>query len=71
MISVVTVVAFFSNCSNRNPEWKVKKRALMAEKGLYRRHSTDHPLLRDFAIYLSKDLNNENYKQEVSINIKY
>ncbi|XP_049425575.1 uncharacterized protein LOC125884641 [Epinephelus fuscoguttatus] len=50
---------------NRNPEWKVKKRALMAEKGLYRRHSTDHPLLRDFAIYLSKDLNNENYKQEV------
>lgn len=38
---------------------------LMLEKGLYNRHSLDHPLLNDFAKYLRKDLCNENYKQEV------
>ncbi|XP_034048782.1 uncharacterized protein LOC117529976 [Thalassophryne amazonica] len=51
-------------CS-RTPAWKVNKRALMAEMGLYQKHSADHRLLRDFGAYLLKDLANENYKQEV------
>ena len=37
----------------------------MLEKGLHERHSLDHPLLRDFAKHLEKDLLNESYKPEV------
>lgn len=48
-----------------------KKRQPMAEKGLYRRHSLEHPLLKEFATYLEKDLQNENYKQEVRILFHY
>ncbi|XP_041799710.1 uncharacterized protein LOC121611295 isoform X2 [Chelmon rostratus] len=50
-----------------NPDVQRKKvaRKLMAEKGLYEKHSMDYPLLKDFATYLEKDLQNENYKQEV------
>lgn len=43
----------------------------MAEKGLYKKHSLDHPLLKDFATYLEKDLLNENFKQEVRILFYY
>ncbi|XP_055038962.2 uncharacterized protein [Misgurnus anguillicaudatus] len=40
-------------------------RMLMAEKGLYKKHSLDDSLLKDFATHLEKDLHNENFKQEV------
>lgn len=43
----------------------------MAEKGLYKKHSLDHPLLKGFATYLEKDLLNENFKQEVRILFYY
>ncbi|XP_072563142.1 uncharacterized protein [Paramormyrops kingsleyae] len=46
-------------------QWPQKTRQLMAEKGLYRKHSLDHPLLKGFATYLERDLQNENFKQEV------
>ena len=42
-----------------------KARRHMLEKGLHERHSLDHPLLRDFAKHLEKDLLNESYKPEV------
>ncbi|KAA0712515.1 hypothetical protein E1301_Tti019089 [Triplophysa tibetana] len=48
-----------------NMQWKNQARKLMAEKGLYQKHSLDHPLLKEFAMYLEKDLQNENFKQEV------
>ena len=37
----------------------------MYEKGLYNRHSLDHPLLQAFAMHLNKEKNIQNYKQEV------
>ncbi|MGL4353265.1 MAG: hypothetical protein ACRCTP_04935 [Aeromonas popoffii] len=40
---------------------------MMAEKGLYQKHSLDHPLLKVFAMYLEKALVNEHFKQEVRI----
>ncbi|XP_028296774.1 uncharacterized protein LOC114458554 [Gouania willdenowi] len=46
-------------------QWQRKNRTLMADKGLYQKHSLDHPLLKDFATYLEKELCNENIKQEV------
>ncbi|XP_034551720.1 uncharacterized protein LOC117821497 isoform X2 [Notolabrus celidotus] len=49
----------------RDVQWKNQARKLMAEKGLYQKHSLDHPLLKDFGTYLEKDLGNENFKQEV------
>ncbi|XP_038583408.1 uncharacterized protein LOC119909307 isoform X2 [Micropterus salmoides] len=48
----------------RNPDMKLT-RQLMAERGLYNKHSLEHPLLKGFATYLEKDLYNENFKQEV------
>ncbi|KAI7789546.1 hypothetical protein IRJ41_009688 [Triplophysa rosa] len=45
--------------------WKSQARMLMAENGLYQKHSLDHPLLKDFTTYLEKDLQNEHFKQEV------
>ena len=42
----------------------------MYEKGLYNRHSLDHPLLQAFAMHLNKEKNIQNYKQEVRT-IKY
>lgn len=50
---------------NPDVQWKKAARKLMAEKGLYEKHSLDNPLLRDFGNFLEKDLQNENYKQEV------
>ncbi|XP_051809492.1 uncharacterized protein LOC110945292 isoform X2 [Acanthochromis polyacanthus] len=50
---------------NRNPKWKINKRARMADLGLYQKHSLDHPLLKGFATHLRKDLSIENFKQEV------
>ncbi|KAI7809797.1 putative serine/threonine-protein kinase pim-1-like, partial [Triplophysa rosa] len=47
-------------------QWKSPARMLMAEKGPYQKNnSLDHPLLKDFATYLEKDLQNEHFKQEV------
>ncbi|XP_072563445.1 uncharacterized protein [Paramormyrops kingsleyae] len=40
-------------------------RAAMEKRGLYQKHSTNHPLLRAFGAYLKTDLINGNYKQEV------
>ncbi|KAG7455566.1 hypothetical protein JOB18_000383 [Solea senegalensis] len=37
----------------------------METMGLYKKHSLDYPLLRDFGNYLEKELYNENFKQEV------
>ena len=37
----------------------------MSEKGLYKKHSLDHPLLNSFAKHLKMDLLNGSYKQEV------
>nr|XP_023668575.1 uncharacterized protein LOC111844373 [Paramormyrops kingsleyae] len=49
----------------REVQWPQTSRHMMQEKGLYRKHSLDHPLLKGFATYLEKDLLNENFKQEV------
>ncbi|XP_048828059.1 uncharacterized protein LOC125729431 isoform X2 [Brienomyrus brachyistius] len=49
----------------REVQWPQTSRQMMQEKGLYRKHSLDHPLLKGFATYLEKDLLNENFKQEV------
>ncbi|XP_048853200.1 uncharacterized protein LOC125721187 [Brienomyrus brachyistius] len=49
----------------REVQWSQTSRHMMQEKGLYRKHSLDHPLLKGFATYLEKDLLNENFKQEV------
>ncbi|XP_072563150.1 uncharacterized protein [Paramormyrops kingsleyae] len=50
------------------PSVKVKMstvRRNMEKKGLYKKHSLDHHLLKSFANYLENDLANENFKQEV------
>ncbi|XP_028297524.1 uncharacterized protein LOC114459484, partial [Gouania willdenowi] len=52
-------------------QWQRKNRKLMADKGLYQKHSLDHPLLKDFATYLEKELCNENFKQEVDNVARY
>ncbi|KAI9531480.1 hypothetical protein NQZ68_040487 [Dissostichus eleginoides] len=49
----------------RDVEWKDKPRKLMAEMGLYKKHSLDHHLLKSFANHLDKDLTNKHWKQEV------
>ncbi|XP_072563309.1 uncharacterized protein [Paramormyrops kingsleyae] len=49
----------------REVQWPQTSRHMMQEKGLYRKHSLDHPLLKGFAAYLEKDLLNENFKQTV------
>ncbi|XP_072563597.1 uncharacterized protein [Paramormyrops kingsleyae] len=49
----------------REVQWTQTSRHMMQEKGLYRKHSLDHPLLKGFATYLEKDLLNENFKQTV------
>ncbi|KAJ8367209.1 hypothetical protein AAFF_G00324220 [Aldrovandia affinis] len=51
-------------CEQEN-KWSTMTRKLMAEKGLYRKHSLDHPVLKGFGTHLEKDLQNEHYKQEV------
>ncbi|XP_057693449.1 uncharacterized protein LOC130916608 [Corythoichthys intestinalis] len=48
-----------------NQKRKKAKRALMAQMGLDKKHSVDHPLLKEFAQYLHEDLGIDNYKQEV------
>ncbi|XP_076580319.1 uncharacterized protein LOC143316317 [Chaetodon auriga] len=45
-------------------QWTTKNRKLMAQRGLYQRHSLDYPLLKDFGLYLERELCNENFKQE-------
>lgn len=52
--------------SETEPVWQSEKRQLMQEKGLYKKHSKDHQLLRAYATYLHKDKGVENYKQDVS-----
>ncbi|XP_072563868.1 uncharacterized protein [Paramormyrops kingsleyae] len=49
----------------REVQWPQTSRHMMQEKGLYRKHSLDHPLLKGFAAYLEKDLLIENFKQTV------
>ncbi|KAF4091485.1 hypothetical protein AMELA_G00037320 [Ameiurus melas] len=49
----------------RDVQWKNPARKLMTEKGLYKKHSIDHALLRFFFSFLQTDLQNENPKQEV------
>ncbi len=46
--------------------WTTEVRVEMAKKGLYMKHSIDHPLLAGFNNYLYTDLGNKNSKQEVS-----
>ncbi len=46
--------------------WTTEVRVEMAKKGLYMKHSIDHPLLAGFNNYLHTDLGNKSSKQEVS-----
>lgn len=55
----------FLHFSESNIGWQTEKRQLMLEKGLYKKHSRNHKLLRDFATYLHEDLKVENYRQDV------
>ncbi|XP_053531105.1 uncharacterized protein LOC108261119 [Ictalurus punctatus] len=48
---------------NPGVQWTNPGRKLMAEKGLYKKHSIDHALLKGFSSFLWKDL--QNPKQEV------
>ncbi|XP_076581819.1 uncharacterized protein LOC143317613 [Chaetodon auriga] len=52
-------------------QWTTKNRKLMAQRGLYQRHSLDYPLLKDFGLYLERELCNENFKQEVENVARY
>ncbi len=52
--------------STEGPMWTTEVRVEMAKKGLYMKHSIDHPLLAGFNNYLHTDLGNKNSKQEVS-----
>ncbi|XP_067271193.1 uncharacterized protein [Pseudorasbora parva] len=51
--------------SNEGPRWRDEVRVEMTKKGLYKKHSIDHPLLRGFNHYLQVDLGNRKSKQEV------
>ncbi len=52
--------------STEGPMWTTEVRVEIAKKGLYMKHSIDHPLLAGFNNYLHTDLGNKNSKQEVS-----
>lgn len=52
--------------STEGPMWTTEVRVEMAKKGLYMKHSIDHPLLAGFNNYLHTDLGNKNSKQEVN-----
>ena len=54
----------------KGAKYSVAVKQSMYEKGLYNRHSLDHPLLQAFAMHLNKEKNIQNYKQEVRT-IKY
>ncbi|KAF4070730.1 hypothetical protein AMELA_G00276870 [Ameiurus melas] len=49
----------------RDVQWKSPARKLITKKGLYKKHSTDHAMLRGFFSFLQRDLQNENPNQEV------
>ncbi|KAK7157074.1 hypothetical protein R3I94_006973 [Phoxinus phoxinus] len=51
--------------STGGPKWTADVRVEMAKRGLYRKHSIDHPLLQGFFHYLRVDLGNTRSKQEV------
>ncbi|KAG1925604.1 hypothetical protein F2P79_025420 [Pimephales promelas] len=51
--------------STGGPKWTTDVQVEMAKKGLYKKHSIDHPLLRGFFHYLLVDLGNRRSKQEV------
>ena len=53
------------HCSDRDVNYSNNARHHMLEKGLHKKHSLDHPLLRDFSKHLENDLLNERFKQEV------
>ena len=73
----VTVMHYYNktlaipHCSVQDATHSNPVKQLMLEKGLYQRHSLDHPLLKDFGNYLRKDLLNENYMQEVRTTIEH
>ncbi|KAK7157062.1 hypothetical protein R3I94_006962 [Phoxinus phoxinus] len=51
--------------SSGGPRWTSDVRVEMTRKGLYRKHSIDHPLLQGFFRFLRVDLGNRRSKQEV------
>ncbi|XP_065151081.2 uncharacterized protein [Paramisgurnus dabryanus] len=55
----------FNYPDSLNSDTDTNPRMLMAEKGLYKKHSLNDSLLKDFGTHLEKDLHNENFKQEV------
>ncbi len=62
----VIFVCLFVYFSTGGPMWTTEVRVEMAKKGLYMKHSIDHPLLAGFNNYLHTDLGNKSSKQEVS-----
>ena len=59
------------HCNEQDVKYSNPVKQLMLENGLYKRHSLDHPLLKEFANYLNIDLNIKNYKQEVENVARY
>ncbi|XP_015236855.1 PREDICTED: uncharacterized protein LOC107088901 [Cyprinodon variegatus] len=54
-----------------NAGWQTDKRQQMLDRGLYDKHSRDHKLLRDYARYLHKKRQIENYRQDVANVARY
>ncbi|XDV25885.1 hypothetical protein PO909_029717 [Leuciscus waleckii] len=50
---------------SNGPRWTSDVRVEMAKKGLYKKHSINHPLLEGFVLYLRVNLGNRKSKQEV------
>lgn len=67
---LIVTLYFPHNCSTVKRKWTDKKRTMMYEMGLYKRHKLDHDLLQSFAVHLNVFLKIDNYKQEVGFNTK-